>query len=73
MIIKVEKKQSIQEEVNLITIKNNVGFEVSLTDFGAAIYYISYPDRKGNIGFATISPKDFKEFLHSGSNFGKFE
>lgn len=71
MIIKVEKKQSIQEEVNLITIKNNVGFEVSLTDFGAAIYYISYPDRKGNIGYATICPKDFNEYLHSGSNFGK--
>lgn len=32
MIIKVEKKQAIQEEVNLITIKNNIGFEVSLTD-----------------------------------------
>ena len=29
MIIKVEKKQAIQEEVNLITIKNNIGFEVS--------------------------------------------
>lgn len=71
MIIRTEKKLTPTEEVKLITIKNSLGFEVAFTDYGAAIYYIAYPDRQGNLGYATICPKDFNEFIHSGSNFGK--
>ena len=71
MITKIEKKVTPTETVNLITIKNSVGFEVSFTDFGAAIYTISYPDKKGNIGLVSYCPKDFHEFVHSGSCFGK--
>lgn len=71
MNIKIEKRETSKEEVNLITVKNSVGFEVAFTDMGAAVYYIAYPDKKGNIGRVTTCPKDFDTFVNGGGFYGK--
>lgn len=71
MNITIEKKQTSKAEVNLIIVKNSLNFEVAFTDFGAAIYYISYPDKKGNIGYVTENQKDLEKFVFGGGFFGK--
>lgn len=71
MQIKIEKKSTTRGEVSLITIRNSLNFEVALTDFGGAVYYIAYPDKSGEMGRVTDAPKDFEYFLNSGSNYGK--
>ena len=71
MNILVEKKSTSKAEVNLITVKNSVGFEVAFTDYGAAIYYIAYPDKKGNMGYVTENQQDLEAFVFGGGFFGK--
>lgn len=71
MLIDIKKKIINEKEVSFITIKNEVGFETCLVDYGAAIYYISYPDRKGDVGRVTTCPLDVQEFLESGAFYGK--
>lgn len=71
MNIKIEKRPTLQTEVNVITVKNKLGFEIAFTDYGAAIYYISYPNKDGVIGKVTTCPKDFDAFVHGDSFYGK--
>ena len=55
MHISVEKKQTVKGEIHLITIQNEKNFEVCFTDYGAAVYYIAYPDKKGEMGKVTTA------------------
>lgn len=71
MNINVEKVNTIKGEVKLITITNEKKFSVSFVDYGAAVYSISYKDKKGNIGIVTCALKDINSFISSSNNYGK--
>lgn len=71
MNIQIEKRTAGADEVNLISLRNSAGFEIALTDFGAAIYYIAYPDKTGVSKKVTNCPKDFDTFVHSTAFYGK--
>lgn len=71
MEIKTEKQLAKDITVNMITVRNQKGFEVCFTDFGAAIYYIAYPDRKGRVEKVTMAVKDLYNFITSGAGYGK--
>lgn len=70
MFVKVEKHEVNNITYNLITIRNNVGFEIEFTDVGAKIHYIAYPDKSGTMGKVTTCCKDMYEFLTTGANYG---
>lgn len=72
MNINIEQRKTSKDVVNLITVKNKVGLEVAFTNFGAAVYYISYPSKKTKEnGLVTVSAKNFEEFVYGGGFFGK--
>ena len=71
MHISVEKKQTVKGEIHLITIQNEKNFEVCFTDYGAAVYYIAYPDKKGEMGKVTTALKDLNDFITNGNNYEK--
>ncbi len=70
MNIKIEKNTANNISYNLITVRNNVNFEICFTDYGAKIFYIAYPDKSGTMGKVTTCCKDMYEFLTTGANYG---
>lgn len=71
MNIKIEQKKAGEDLVNLIIVQNKRGFEVVFTDFGAALYSIAYPNRKGELRHVLNCPKSLDTFVHSGCCYGK--
>lgn len=71
MNIRIEKKLETTCPVHVITVRNSKDFEVVLTDRGAAIYSIAYPDRSGTMGKVTEACRDLEKFIHAGNGFGK--
>lgn len=54
-----------------ITLKNKVGLEVVLTNFGAGIVSIASPDRSGKTETITLTYDDLNEYYLSSHYFGK--
>lgn len=51
--------------VNLFTITNNLGFEVSITNYGCAITSLKTPDRHGNFGEIVLSYETLDDYVRN--------
>ena len=58
--------ETMNKGCRIVVIRNDRGMEVTLSDFGAAIYEIRINDMP-----MTIGNKDFGKWMYSGSYFGK--
>jgi aldose 1-epimerase len=73
-VVKITKKPfgSTPEAtpVNLFTLANESGFEVSITNYGGAITSIKVPDRKGNIADVVLGYETLDEYIQNPRYFG---
>ena len=58
--------ETMNSRCRMVVIRNDAGMEVTLCDFGAAIYEIRLNDKP-----MTVACKDFTKWMHSLSYFGK--
>ncbi len=70
MKVSVKRKLVNKKLVKFITLVNKNNFKVTLCDFGAAIYSISYL-HEDNEEFLSLTPKSLKDFMYSSQYYGK--
>lgn len=61
----------IKNKIQKIIFSNNLGFKVTLMNYGASIISIESPDNKGNSELVTLTPFDDNFFLKLGNCYGK--
>jgi aldose 1-epimerase len=57
-------------DVNLYTLKNDDGFEVSITNYGGAVVSLLAPDRNGSFGDVVLGFETLEEYVQNPRYFG---
>ena len=55
---------------NVYTLKNEFGFELSVTNYGGAITSLKTPDRRGNFGEIVLSYGSLDDYIRNPRYFG---
>ena len=62
--------ESMGSRVQFYTLKNQTGIQVTLTNYGAAVYRILTPDRDGRVDDIALSSPSPETFMDNKAFFG---